>query len=382
MKICYLARSGSIPKTHKLLTTGIFLSLLVSLIIPVSCSSDYDLTFDWVTPSNSRQEVGEMFILSVSANFTLNKWMDESGAGNDGQINGAEMVRGLGDESRWALIFDGSDDYVDCGNNPSLNITGAITIMAWVKPASKTTPGTIASKENYANASGWMLFQMLGVDWYFRIYNGTTSNAVSLANSVTLDKWQHIVATYDKQYLRLYKNGEQIATSVAWNWSIATTEEHLWLGARSTVGQHFNGSISEVRIYNRALNETEIRFSYEHNTPMNSSAQVLDLTFKKLSWALERSEDGLNFVEVKRQNFAASTIKWSEEQAGKYYYRGKFLGDDYYTEVQYTAVCSVDVIQSNAFGLSDNLAKLTAIFFAISVFLLSIPLIGPKKKKV
>jgi len=32
-----------------------------------------------------------------------------------------------------ALQFDGKDDYVDCGNDESLNITEAITIEAWVR---------------------------------------------------------------------------------------------------------------------------------------------------------------------------------------------------------------------------------------------------------
>jgi len=47
-----------------------------------------------------------------------------------------------------ALKFDGKDDYVNCGNGASLNITGAITIEAWVNPLSSSHTGyQIVSKK-------------------------------------------------------------------------------------------------------------------------------------------------------------------------------------------------------------------------------------------
>ena len=54
---------------------------------------------------------------------------DISGNGNDGTINGAEFVKL---KSGYALRFDGVDDYVDCGEGPSLDIADAITLEAWV----------------------------------------------------------------------------------------------------------------------------------------------------------------------------------------------------------------------------------------------------------
>jgi len=186
---------------------------------------------------------------------------DTSGNGNDGTIYGAKWVDG-------ALSFDGVDDYVDCGNDESLNITDAITIEVWVKPAQNSTHVTVAAKEHFTNKKGWILIQLGGTDWYFRIYNGTTYKEVSVSNSVDLNTWQHIVATYDKQYMRLYKNGVQIGKRLC-DWSIATTSEPLCVGYRSTVGQYFNGTIDEVRIYNRALNETEIQNNYNGSITRN-----------------------------------------------------------------------------------------------------------------
>jgi len=57
---------------------------------------------------------------------------DASGNGNDGTIYGATWVNGKYGK---ALSFDGVEDYVDCGNDVSLNFerTDPFSIEAWVK---------------------------------------------------------------------------------------------------------------------------------------------------------------------------------------------------------------------------------------------------------
>ena len=186
----------------------------------------------------------------------------------DGTIWGATWVLNGG---RWVgkntLEFDGND-YVNCENDAGLDITSAITIEAWVKPAQNSSHATIAAKEDYGNNLGWMLHQMSGKGWHFRIYNGTAQTNCGSSNTVSLDAWQHVVAAYDKEHLRLYKNGEQIGTPIACNWSISTTDENLWIGGRSTLGsQRFNGLIGEIAIYDRALSAIEIKDHYEMGRP-------------------------------------------------------------------------------------------------------------------
>ena len=57
---------------------------------------------------------------------------DSSGNNNHGTLSGDPqwVVGKIGG----ALEFDGVDDHVDCGNDPSLDITGPVTIAAWVYP--------------------------------------------------------------------------------------------------------------------------------------------------------------------------------------------------------------------------------------------------------
>ncbi len=80
---------------------------------------------------------------------------DSSGHGNHGKAcpNGYGPVTALGKVGN-AGSFDGSDDYVNCGNGGSLNITDAITVAAWVKSSVYSGDKDILTKNYY--------------DWAFR----------------------------------------------------------------------------------------------------------------------------------------------------------------------------------------------------------------------
>ena len=56
---------------------------------------------------------------------------DKTGRGNDGQIHGAEFIKGKAGN---ALRFDGVDDYVDFGPAPGLNFKNAVTVSVWIYP--------------------------------------------------------------------------------------------------------------------------------------------------------------------------------------------------------------------------------------------------------
>jgi len=54
--------------------------------------------------------------------------------------------------------FDGSDDYINAGNDASVNITGPITLEAWIKADSTSTNyGRIIHKNQYNSINGYML---------------------------------------------------------------------------------------------------------------------------------------------------------------------------------------------------------------------------------
>ena len=177
---------------------------------------------------------------------------DASGNGNSGTINGATWT--TSGKYGNALSFNGSNALVTVNNAPSLQLTSAMTLEAWVYPTNVN--------------SAWRDVIYKGNDNYY--LEGTSTNSSRPAagaifggvygevygtNALTANTWSHLAATYDGATMRLYVNGVQVA-SRAQTGAIATSTNPLQIGGDSIYGQYFAGRIDEVRVYNQALNQT------------------------------------------------------------------------------------------------------------------------------
>ena len=83
--------------------------------------------------------------------------------------------------------------------------------------------------------------------------------AVTLDQSVSVNNWSHIVATYDGSVVRLYRNGV-MQSSASSTGNITNQSATLTIGVRG--GQYFDGKISAARIYSKALSNTEIQQNF------------------------------------------------------------------------------------------------------------------------
>jgi chitodextrinase len=187
---------------------------------------------------------------------------DVSGNGNTGSITAATWVSG---KYGGALSFNGSNARVGVPASTSLNVTSAMTLMAWIQPtASQSGWRTIMQREpdayvlNASNANGPLRPSGGGtLGGSFQWVSGPTASPVNA--------WTHVALTYDGAVLRLYVNGTQVATTPAAG-SIETTTNPLWIGGNSPYGEYFQGLIDEARVYDRALNATEVQAAM--NTPL------------------------------------------------------------------------------------------------------------------
>src|SRR5262249_52113816 len=73
-----------------------------------------------------------------------------------------------------------------------------------------------------------------------------------------LNTWSYLAATYNGSRLTLYVNGNRIKTKSVTG-RIATSNRLLEIGGDSVPGQSFNGLIDEVRVYNHALTQSQVR---------------------------------------------------------------------------------------------------------------------------
>lgn len=164
-----------------------------------------------------------------------------------------------------ALSFDGTNDRVDCGNNPSLNITGTkVTVEAWIYPTAWRTEswrGNIVNKEGAAT-QGYMIRCGANGTLSFNIGDGVNWREVfSPVGALTLNTWQHVAGTYDGTTMRAYINGVQVG-SLAAGFSIASSPNPVIVGdwAVPASGERcFPGKIDEVRVWNRALSASTLQ---------------------------------------------------------------------------------------------------------------------------
>lgn len=161
-----------------------------------------------------------------------------------------------------SVDFDGVDDFIDCGNDPSLDITGtAITLEAWVYPTAfqaQIWQGNVVNK-NDDSQSGYML-RVGGagqVNFNFGSF-GFWNELNSPAGVLALNTWYHIAGTYDGTTSRIFVNGVEVATA-NYSASIASSSNPLYLGEDPQyTGRYFSGRIDEVRVWNVARTGTEV----------------------------------------------------------------------------------------------------------------------------
>ena len=187
---------------------------------------------------------------------------DVSGGGNHGQLgsaaagDGAEPTFNRTGGYDWfgAYQFDGDNDYM---TGPSPNIVGEshLTVEAWVKSAN------IAQSQNIASRNGPFFLQIAGSKVTGRIYNGTWS-ALSGDTTLQSNVWYHLVLTYDGTNMKVYVNGTQ--DGILAKTGAFTSASTLYIGKPQAVGYDypFNGTVSDVKIYNLSLTPQQIVAQY------------------------------------------------------------------------------------------------------------------------
>lgn len=190
-------------------------------------------------------EPGLALYYSFDANF-----QDSSGNNNHGQGFGSVSPvsrPGPGGESLIAL-FDGVTGYIQVPDSPSLKLQ-EFTLMTWILPNTNQVEQWIVGNNVYrlfVNQSG-----KPGVG-FFHHYG---YSQVPASEPVQPLVWQFLAGTFDGRTLSLYINGS-LADSATVPFPLRQSSEPL------SIGRQFQGFMEEVRIYNRALAETEIKELY------------------------------------------------------------------------------------------------------------------------
>jgi hypothetical protein len=181
---------------------------------------------------------------------------------NDGTAAKNQIVEG---KIGQAMEFEGSNDRVDCGNDPSLDLTDALTIELWMMPTAVGEGGPNAGPMCKAEAAvdpwSWQLrYNAPGGFMGFQ-FNASPGGStwISVQENLEPDEWYHITGTFDGETARCYLNGVE-TDSIAMG-GIVSGNGRVLIGEDGWVNV-FVGVVDEVRMYDRALTEAEILQNY------------------------------------------------------------------------------------------------------------------------
>jgi hypothetical protein len=241
------------------------------------------LALQWLNATNEYFLIKTNFENIVTSGLVLNldagwynsysgttTWFDRSGSGNNGTLVNSPTFNG---SSQGAIVFDGTDDYVDCGNLSTLN---NLTVQMFVNVTSNTgnyRAFAAAKGGSQDYDSGFNIDMMLGSSTSFsncnieggflRIPGGTNF----MQSSVPFGTWCNICFTVSPTYIQFYLNGvPQYGTARLNNASSTIGMNSLSIGRRpivdSAVNSFINAKISNAQIYNRALSPQEVLQNY------------------------------------------------------------------------------------------------------------------------
>jgi len=189
------------------------------------------------------------------------------GGGKSATSSGGSPGGGGAFSNENSISLDGTNDYLSVTQDSAINISGNITLSAWVKQNAQGSYGAIFTKRQ---VGGSMNYQLLmrnntgaiglghsGGSWF---YDST---------SLPTGSWYHVAATVSSGTVQLYVNGDEKDSSSGI--TITGTTQDLIIGA--TVGyNYFNGLIDEASIFNSALSTSDIQAIYNSGVPNDISS--------------------------------------------------------------------------------------------------------------
>jgi hypothetical protein len=193
--------------------------------------------------------------------------IDSSDYGNHGSAQRNTVDLSYNGVIADALNFDGINDYIDCGNNPSFNLTEDLSIGLWFYARNWDTPypSFITARESYSSLD-WQLFYNSGfnrIEFYYG-NSGAYQLFYDLNVNPSLETWHHLFVTRQGDTWSLYLDGVLQGTNI--QSGAMPTGDNIRIGI---LGQGletislFDGLIDEVKIYSKPLSLADVENLYD-----------------------------------------------------------------------------------------------------------------------
>lgn len=151
-----------------------------------------------------------------------------------------------------ALLFDGTNDYVDCGDIAALDFgTGSFAVSFWMKAPARTASYAVVAKDDWdSGSSGILFYGDVGTANTLFYWSGTSRSFGAILNN----SWQHVGVSRSgtgANQTAIYLNGASVVTfQDSRNLSNAFP---FRLGNDKDGNRSFSGRLDDVRIWNQSL---------------------------------------------------------------------------------------------------------------------------------
>lgn len=272
-----LAQTGATPGGHLFLNVARRSSLSDDQPIWSPSFGEFEnpaalrkLTLDTVSTIPANLPPGAEF-QQLDGQALVARWKLDEGQGVTVYSTVQELTGKLTNVASWVSeagrsvvrLRDSRHQYVDFGNAKALDLTGPLTLLVWAKyePTDVWYPALLGKGYEKTGTYG-MHIRPGGTVWFeLDAPDGTRHSYNPTDRCLTPGQWCHVAATYDGTMMRVYLNGRETGTGKSVTTAIRTNAEPLRFGWLGSYG-HFNGSVRDVSVYQRALSHAEVFAQY------------------------------------------------------------------------------------------------------------------------
>jgi len=182
---------------------------------------------------------------------------DSSGNNNNGTILGPEWVGG---KIGTALEFDGTDDYVDCGNDLSLDLIDQITFVVWTKHPAGTEGYIIIKNTPNDDTRQYGFLDYISnnsISFFCHIDTGSREELQWDGEMIDDNTWHHVAITVNNPEVELFIDGASKGIKTLGG-NLVNTDASVWIGKRKPGNFPYTGLLDELAIFNVVLSKDDI----------------------------------------------------------------------------------------------------------------------------
>lgn len=235
---------------------------------------------------------------------------DSSGNNNTGTLTTSSMwTTSYAQSGGTSVSFVRASSQTINSASSAINTTQSFTLAAWVRLTSTTGTEGIVGQAGTTATGAFIKYNSGGNAWSFDMPQSDVSSPTmdeALGATAVLNTWVHLVGVYNatSDIMRLYVNGSLSAsTTHSTTWSATGKIIAGRLHWNNTDQNYFDGQIDDIRVWNRALSDTDVSDLYNATTT----------TGPALRWDLDEGSGSTTADETGSNNYGTlgSAATWT-----------------------------------------------------------------------